>query len=101
MYLIQILLPLYTNQGEKFENYMYINVKEELTQIFGGVTMYTRSPATGLWKEDGKIIHDEIILFEVMIEEIKKSYWDTLKHRLEHMFEQEVIIIRATHFELI
>ena len=51
MHLVQLLLPLYDNEGRGFGETPFAAVREELTRRFGGVTAYMRSPATGLWKK--------------------------------------------------
>jgi hypothetical protein len=48
MYLIQILLPLYRNDGTRLEKVLYDQVTQELMQKFGGLTAYTQAPASGL-----------------------------------------------------
>jgi len=48
MYLIQMLLPVYTNEGKAFINNLYISVKEEMTQSSRGVTIYNLAPAVGI-----------------------------------------------------
>jgi len=45
MYLLQILLPLVDNQGQRFDDHRFSHVRRELTERFGGVTAYLRSPA--------------------------------------------------------
>src|SRR5689334_20295453 len=49
-HIVQILLPIYDNQGAKFESGVYDLVRSELIERFGGLTAYTRSPAVGLWR---------------------------------------------------
>lgn len=59
MYLVQILLPLYDNRKHPFLHSDFKLVRGELTEHFGGVTAFVRSPAEGLWKEDdGKVSRD-------------------------------------------
>ena len=50
-YLVQILLPLYDNEGHAFEAREYVELRGELADRFGGVTAYTRAPARGVWKD--------------------------------------------------
>jgi hypothetical protein len=67
MYLIQMLLPLYANDGRRFSQPEFIRVRDELTESFGGLTTYVRSPAEGLWKESGStMVYDDIVIYEVM-----------------------------------
>ena len=46
MRLIQILLPTHDNDGQPFPHATFATVRRELTDAFGGVTAYTRAPAT-------------------------------------------------------
>jgi len=99
MYLIQILLPLYTNEGEAFEQRAYDRVRDELTKKFGGVTAFRSSPAEGVWKEGGRISRDAIIIFEVMADEQERDWWTNYRVELEARFRQEKMIVRAIPLE--
>ena len=101
MYLIQILLPLYDNDGKLFSSNYYDHIKQELTEVFGGITMHTRAPAKGLWKDEDKTIRDEIVIFEITTAEINENYWKAYKLNLEKTFLQEEIVIRAINFEML
>ena len=50
MHLVQILLPTHDNHQQPFAREEYGRVREELTDKFGGLTVYTRAPAEGLWR---------------------------------------------------
>ena len=52
MHLVQLLLPIYDNQGMHIAESNFRDVRRELTTRFGGVTAYQRSPAAGLWRRD-------------------------------------------------
>jgi hypothetical protein len=99
MYLIQILLPLYDNEGEAFEQKVYDRVRDELTKKFGGVTAFHSSPAEGIWKEGGQVSRDAIIIFEVMTGELERDWWTTYRAQLEERFQQEKMIVRAMPIE--
>jgi hypothetical protein len=45
MHLIEILLPLNDNNGRPFKAAKYAVIREHLTERFGGLTAFTRSPA--------------------------------------------------------
>lgn len=47
MHLIQVLLPLNDANGRRFESSRYQQVSRELTKRYGGLTVYSRSPAEG------------------------------------------------------
>ena len=96
MYLIQIFLPLSDNQNEPFPSDYFLNIQHELTEKFGGLTAYKQAPAEGLWKEKaGKTIHDDIIIFEVLTKELNKLWWHDFKEKIETLFKQDTILIRA------
>lgn len=99
MYLIQILLPLYDNEGEAFDQKAYDGVRDELMKKFGGVTAFRSSPAEGIWKEGGEVSRDAIMVFEVMTEELERAWWTNYRADLETRFRQEKMIVRATSIE--
>ncbi|HYO99282.1 MAG TPA: hypothetical protein VER76_03625 [Pyrinomonadaceae bacterium] len=99
MYLIQILLPLYDNDGETFAQTAYDRVRDELIKKFGGITAFRSSPAEGIWKEGGEVSRDAIIVFEVMTEELERAWWRNYRAELESRFRQEKLIARATLIE--
>ena len=102
MQLVQILLPYYNNEGNIFSNELFTCVANELKEKFGGVTIFSNSPATGLWKEnDETTSKDKIFIYEVMCDQIEKEWWKSYKNKLEKIFQQEVIVIRTTQIELI
>jgi hypothetical protein len=68
----------------------------ELSSRFGGVTVYSRSPAEGLWKSDSnELVQDEIVLFEVMTKDLDRAWWRKYRRELERRFEQTEIVARA------
>jgi len=102
MHLIQILLPLYDENGESFSSGHCSVIRKELADKFGGITTYTRSPAVGLWKEtENKTVRDEIIIFELMIAEVDELWWSNYKIGLEKLFKQDIIVIRSWEITLL
>lgn len=100
MWQIQIFLPIYMDSCEPFPDEFFGEIKTELTDKFGGLTMYTRAPAKGLWKGDeGKVVKDDIAIYEVMAHEIDRGWWKGCRVKLEKQFEQAEIIIRAWQIE--
>jgi len=96
MYLIQILLPLYDNDGHAFEQSDYLTLRSELTDRFGGVTAYMRAPARGVWKGDsGETTRDDIVIFEVMTQELDRVWWTGFRKEMERRFRQDSVIVRA------
>jgi len=100
MYLVQMLLPLYDRSGQKFSQEHFSAVREELTQRYGGMTAYLRSPADGTWREPGGgIDRDEMVMCEVMVEELDRAWWSTYRKQLERRFDQAELVVRASALE--
>ena len=96
MQLVQILLPLRGPQGHAFPHDEYSRVAEELTEQFGGMTAYTRAPASGLWQEgDGETARDDIVVYEVMVDELDAAWWGGYRRTLEARFAQQELVVRA------
>jgi hypothetical protein len=100
MYLVQILLPLFDNEGQALPRQLYDRVFRALTERFGGATAFTRSPAEGAWKEPGAgTSRDQVVIFEVMAERLERDWWAAYRRQLEADFKQEKILIRAMGVE--
>jgi hypothetical protein len=102
MHLIQLLLPLCDNEGHPFPQSIYLHVRDELTEQFGGITTYVRSPAEGLWKEgQSSTVKDEIVIYEVMAKELHREWWKEFRESLERLFRQESIVVRAIQIDML
>lgn len=100
MFLVEIFLPVLDNTGEPFERATFDRVRSELTDRFGGVTAFLRSPAIGLWRDEGgSVRRDDIATFEVMAETLDHGWWRTYRRELERRFAQREIVIRAVAIE--
>ena len=100
IHLVQLLLPLYDNDGRAFPPAHYAAVRATLTNRFKGLTAYTRAPAQGLWSEaDGPPRRDDIVVYEVMAETLDRAWWDELRRSLERRFAQEELVIRSLVME--
>ena len=100
MHLVQLLLPVYDNEGRHFPDEKFAQVRRELTTEFGGVTTYVRSPATGLWqREDGQVDRDEMVMFETMVDRLDVAWWGRYRGELEGRFNQDVIVARAIEMQ--
>jgi len=100
MYLVQLLLPVYDNAGQPFPASHYATVRGELAGRFGGLTAYTRAPAEGLWHDDGgPAARDDIVVYEVMVEELDRAWWGRFRADLERRFAQEELVVRAQPIE--
>jgi hypothetical protein len=102
MHLVQILLPLFDNERNRFDGEFFRAVRDELAAAFGGVTVYSRAPAEGLWKgESAALQHDEIILFDVMVEHLDREWWAAYRKTLETRFRQDVVVMRAQEIAIL
>lgn len=102
MHLIQILLPLYDNSGRPFPQREYGRVRDELAERFGGITAYVRSPAEGLWRETPTLtVRDDIVIYEVMTEQLDRSWWRTYREKLALRFRQDLLIVRVSEVQLL
>jgi hypothetical protein len=102
MELIQIFLPLSDNQGNRFPFRKFEQVKERLTNEFGGVTAFLNSPGEGVWRESPKhFVKDDVVTFEVITEHLERNWWTAFKEELKKEFEQEEILIRRMQVEIL
>ena len=100
MYLVQLLLPLYDNGGQRVPRERFAQLRDELTQKYGGVTAFFRSPAQGTWKEEGGGVDvDEIVVCEVMVETVDRAWWSEYRKTLERRFGQRELIARVLSIE--
>ena len=96
MHLVQILLPVFGNTGSRFDDGMLAAVRQELTDRFGGVTAYLRSPASGAWqRDDGSVDRDQMVMVEVMTDDLDPAWWAQYRAGLEARFQQDVIVVRV------
>ena len=100
MHLVEILLPLFGNAGKAWPRPAFDAVRAELTERYGGVTAFTRSPAVGLWADDaGQVRRDDVIVLEVMVEALDRAWWGAYRRELERRFRQQEIVVRASGCE--
>jgi len=78
---------------------LYRDTQKELTEKFKGLTAYSRAPAEGLWKPGKGTKRDEIVVYEVMAPALERRWWKAYRRRLEKMFRQEAVVIRAQKME--
>lgn len=97
MFLIQVLVPLADNNGARFPDAAFAKLSTELASQFGGLTAYTRSPAIGLWQpaSDESPRRDDVVVFEVVADELDRSWWAGYRTALEQRFRQDDVMIRA------
>ncbi|HZI19921.1 MAG TPA: hypothetical protein VEY09_15155 [Pyrinomonadaceae bacterium] len=99
MHLVEILLPLYDNEGRAFPPTDFDCVRDELAAKFGGVTAFRRSPAEGVWDEGGERSRDRVVVYQVMADSLDRDWWREYRRELERRFRQDAIVARATAFE--
>ena len=96
MYLVQLFLPIRDGSGHPYPRQLYDTLAHDLTERFGGVTAYTRAPATGLWEaESGRKVQDDMVIYEVMATQLDEPWWAAVRARLERQFHQEELVVRA------
>jgi hypothetical protein len=97
MHLVQLLLPVHDNSGRSFPPNYFNQVREDLTDRFGGVTAFIRAPAVGLWRESvDETNREEVVMFEVLADQLDKDWWASYRRQLEDRFRQEKILIWAS-----
>jgi len=101
MHLVQLLLPVADNAGQRFPASLYEDVTSDLTERFGGVTAYTRSPAEGRWQSGASEHHDDVLIVEVMVDQLDPMWWSEFRRNLAATFRQESLVIRAQDIQLL
>ena len=100
MNLVQILLPVYGNDGRPLLQDTYGAIRDELVARFGGLTAFTQSPAEGFWNPgDRELQRDEIIMIEVMVPTIEHAWWALFRNRVQDLLAQESIVVRVWPIE--
>jgi hypothetical protein len=101
MHLVQLLLPVYDNDGQPLPQLEFRRVSSELAHHFGGLTAFTRAPAEGVWMEhdDARAVKDDIVVFEVMTDKLDRAWWSAYRKDLERRFRQGLIVVRAQEIE--
>jgi hypothetical protein len=101
-HLVQILLPLYTNDKAPLDKELFVQVRNELVERFGGLTAYNRNPAHGLWQaDDGQTTRDDLVVYEVMTKQLDEQWWRQYRVSLETRFQQEALIVRAQEIRIL
>lgn len=95
MHLVQLLLPVFANDGMALPKPLYDDVRRELVDRFGGITTYSRAPAKGLWRDDGGVDRDDIVVYEVMVDGLDRAWWSEYRAGLEQRFAQDEVVVRA------
>jgi hypothetical protein len=101
MHLVHLLLPLADNAGNPFPADILKGIQTELSQRFGGLTAYTRTPAKGVWTQGGDQQEDDIVVAEVMAQTLDETWWREFRRRLEDILGQEKIVVRAQEMRIL
>jgi hypothetical protein len=100
VFLVEFLLPVSDNDGKRIAKDEFDRIRHELTERFGGVTAFMRSPAIGHWADEAGVVRrDEVVSFEVMSDTLDRDWWRGYREELARRFRQEEIVVRATSFE--
>ncbi|MBL7712866.1 MAG: inorganic diphosphatase [Chitinophagaceae bacterium] len=93
--LIQLFLPLQDAQGKPFPQTYFTTVQKQLLDKFGGVTVYSYAPASGLWEnEQSSIVSDKMLIFEVMADTMDIRFWEQYKSAVTKKFRQKELLLR-------
>jgi hypothetical protein len=102
MYLVQLLLPLADGDGRRMPREAFDQVRRELTERFGGATLYLRAPAEGAWKDaGGEVEQDDVVVAEVMVHSAEREWWMGYRAELEQRFGQEELLARLIPCEML
>ncbi len=101
MHLVQIFLPTADNEGRHFPSDWFGDLQMDLTDRFGGVTVYAQAPAEGFWQGVERTSRDEIVIFEVMCDSLDEPWWRDLRARLEAQFRQDQVLVRVQDVRVI
>ena len=101
MHLVQLLLPLYAQDGGRLDAALFGAVRQELVDRFGGLTAYSRAPANGLWENDGSVERDDIVVYEVMSERLDRAWWARYRQELAARLRQKELVVRAQVIEVL
>lgn len=96
MELVQILLPLTDKKGHPFPELVLRRIHEELSDRFGGLTAYERSPARGIWRQGTDQHKDDIVIVEVMTAILEGDWWRSFRQRVEKELGQKELVIRSS-----
>lgn len=99
-FLVQLILPVYDNDGVPLARELFAQVRRELIDRFGGVTAYTRAPAEGSWESpEGTVRRDDVVVVETMTDSLDRKWWADYSRELAARFRQETVIVRALTYE--
>ncbi|SCB58541.1 hypothetical protein GA0061105_1058 [Rhizobium aethiopicum] len=98
MHLVQMFIPAASQAGVNAED-LIATVQREMTERFGGATAYLNSPAEGLWSNGAREEEDEVIVIEVMVDDLDRTWWYQYRRKLEQLLRQKELLVRALPVE--
>jgi hypothetical protein len=102
MYLIQVLIPVHHKNGSWVPADEFVRLRRLLSETFGELTVFSRSPARGLWKDPKDASEkDDVVVFEVTTATLDRSWWALIRQALEARLGPEMIVIRSQAIELL
>lgn len=101
MNLIQLFLPVNRNDGNAQPATRFQQTRNELVERFGGLTIYQRSPAKGIWDNLGTGSVDDMLVVEVMVDQPEYDWWKRYRLQLQLRFEQKAVLIRSLPIEIL
>ena len=102
MHLVQLFLPRTDGRGAELPRQLFAQVRAVLLERFGGMTAYVRTPAKGLWVDDSSVVvDDDLIVYEVVVEQLDRDWWRPYLAGLEKDFRQERLHVRVVQMDLL
>jgi len=99
---VEILLPLYYNDGRPIEPGKFVETDDELVQKFGA-TSTDAIVVRGRWLYQGTIYHDQLVRVRLDVEDSEEN-WQAVraqKEILKSRFEQLDIWITAHRIDVV
>lgn len=102
MHLVEIYLPKYDAAGSEFPHALYARTRHELLEHFGALTAHSLMPLSGLWTTpEDEILHDDVIVYEVIAERVERSWWSGYRKKLEERFPERALVVRSNEISLL
>ncbi len=96
---IVVHLPLCYNDGSSIEPEKFAETAEELAQRFGGSTYLGQ--VSGTWVHEGRTYHDDLYVWQVVVERFDVGWWAGYKEILKARFCQLEIWILRTEVDVL
>jgi hypothetical protein len=90
----EIHLPLAFNDGGRVPDALFIQVRDELIEKFGGLNVLSPgSPTQGWWKSGAVVYRDDILIYRVTTSQDEDNFFQSYKIELARRFQQEEVWI--------